>query len=499
MKKIKSNKHMLQVFILMATFAFFALASCSKDDDDPADLIASFQYEISTDNPLEVMFANYSQNADSYAWEFGDDNTSTEENPTHLYESFGTYDVTLTATNGGGESRSFSRTIELQDPDEALTRLAGETSKTWRLYRIDESMGVGSSLENPYEWWFLTNDGSRPCKYHHEFTFHRDGQYEFDDKGFFWAEFGVWGGVEGYENTPQYETCMEAIPENMVNVYGDDVSAWLSGTHQFEYDSSTNTVTLKGEGAWIGICKLGTDDEYPVPQNSVSFKIEIEERDGYDHMLVTFDYGEAAWTISYAHYHDPSLEPDVVEEQDEDPPLETITPTELGHTFESDESFDYLGAIDGASIINTGADDPVDAAATKVGEFIRTDAQYQEAMLRVYPEPKNILYDNFTTVSVDVYLPGSNDYDPLTRKVIIGFADRSHTTNWWERLIQYESEELPLDEWVTVTFELNSPSYASNAGETVYDREDLDMVFIQIGGGDHTSEGVFYIRNFIFE
>jgi len=25
------------------------------------------------------------------------------------------------------------------------------------------------------------------------------------------------------------------------------------------------------------------------------------------------------------------------------------------------------------------------------------------------------------------------------------------------------------------------------------------MVFIQIGGGDHTSTGVFYVRNLIFE
>ncbi len=499
MQKIKTHKRFMQAFLLMATFAFFALASCSKDDDPIEDPIASFQYEISEDNPLEVIFMNFSQHAETYSWDFGDENTSTEENPTHIYDVFGTYEVTLTATNADGVSRDFSATIEVQDPDEALTMLVGETSKTWRLYRIDESMGCGPDFENTYDWWFLINDGSRPCKYHHEFTFHRDGQYVFDDKGYFWGEYGVWGGVPGYDDTPQYGECMEATPDNMVNVYGDDVSAWLSGTHQFVFDSSTNMVTLNGEGAWIGICKLGTDGEHPVPQNTVSFKIEIEERDGYDHMLVTFDYSDIVWTISYAHYHDPSLEPDVVEEQDEDPPLETITPTELGHTFESDESFVLLGAIDGGSIITTGVDDPEDADATKVGQFDRTDAQFQEAQLRVYPEPKNILYDNFTTVSLDVYLPAGNEYDPLTKRVFIGFADRSHTTEWWNRLIQYESDELPLDEWVTVTFDLDSPSFASNEGETVYDREDLDMVFIQIGGGNHTAPGVFYIRNLIFE
>jgi len=488
----------MQVFLLMATFAFFALASCSKDDDPVEDPIASFQYEISEDNFLEVIFTNFSQNAVSYSWDFGDGNSSTEENPTHIYDEADTYEVTLTATNADGVSRSFSESIVLDDPDVVLAMLAGETSKTWKLYRVDTSMGVGPNLDNPRDWWSLMNDGSRPCKYYHEFTFHRNGDYVFDDKGFMWGEGGVF-------HEDLVGECIEAIPGNMVGPDGEDLSPWLGGTHAFELNPNTMKVTLNGLGAWIGIVKVATDGEVTVPQSSVTFEIDIEERDGYDYMHVYFVYGAGddmvVWSFSYAHYHDPSLEPDVVEEQDEDPPLETITPTELGHTFESDDSFDFLGAIDGASIINTGADDPEDADATKVGEFIRTDAQFQEAQLRVYPEPKNILYDNFTTVSVDVYLPGSNDYDPLTKKVIIGFGNiHDDGANWWQNLIQHESDELALDEWVTVTFELDSPTYsAEEDGQTVYDRDNLDMVFIQIGGTDHTSAGDFYIRNLIFE
>lgn len=493
MKKSQSKKHMMKVFLLMATFAFFVLASCSKDDEEPAaDPIASFQYEVSEDNFLEVSFMNFSQNAVSYSWDFGDGNTSTEENPTHVYEEADTYEVTLTATNADGVNASFSETIVLEDPDVVLAMLAGETSKTWKLYRVETSMGVGPDLDNPRDWWSLMNDGYRPCKYYHEFTFHRNGDYVFDDKGFMWGESGVF-------HEDLVGECIEAIPANMVGPEGEDLSPWLGGTHSFELNPNTMKVTLTGLGAWIGIVKVATEGEVTVPQTSVTFEIEIEEREGYDYMHVFFAYDWGVWSFSYAHYHDPSLEPDVVDEQDEDPPLETITPTELGHTFESDESFILLGAIDGASIINTGADDPEDAGATNVGEFIRTDAQFQEAMLRVYPEPKNILYNNFTTVSLDVFLPSDNEYDPLTKKVIIGFADRSHTAEWWTRLIQYESDELPLDEWVTVTFDLDSPSFASNDGETVYDREDLDMVFIQVGGGNHTTPGVFYIRDLIFE
>ncbi len=492
MKKNNSNFFTQSVF-LFGAILLFAFVSCEKEDDPAPDPIASFQYEISEDNFLEVSFTSFSQNAVSYGWNFGDGATSTEKDPTHIYAEVGTYEVVHTATNADGVVSTFSETIEITDPDEALKLLTGETSKTWRLYREGTSMGVGENMDNLRGWWALENDGSRPCVYFHEFTFHLDGTYVFDDKGSFWGEGGVFPeGLEG--------TCFEAVPANMVNVDGADVSAWLGGTHAFEYDPSTGMVTLTGEGAWIGLPKVATDGEVSVPQNSVTFKISIEEHTGYDLMHVIFEFPTGVvWDFSYASYSDPSLEPEVVEEQEPVEDLESITPEELGHTFESEESFDLLGSFDGASVITPGVDDPADAEATKVGLFERTDAQFQEAQLRVHPEPKNIQFDNFTTVSVDVYLPSTNTYDPLTRKVIIGFGDVHTTAEWWTGLIQYESDELALDEWVTVTFDLDDPSFSSTEGETVFDRDNLDMVFIQIGGGNHTSEGTFYIRNLIFE
>jgi PKD repeat protein len=50
----------------------------------------------------DVDFNNSTTNADSYAWDFGDGNTSTDENPSNTYPDDGTYTVTLTATNGCG-------------------------------------------------------------------------------------------------------------------------------------------------------------------------------------------------------------------------------------------------------------------------------------------------------------------------------------------------------------------------------------------------------------
>ena len=50
-------------------------------------------------NNLEVSFNNLSTGATSYLWEFGDDNTSTDENPVHTYANDGIYLVTLNAYN----------------------------------------------------------------------------------------------------------------------------------------------------------------------------------------------------------------------------------------------------------------------------------------------------------------------------------------------------------------------------------------------------------------
>jgi len=65
---------------------------------------AAFTY---TNNGLEVSFTNQSVDANTYGWFFGDElfplmPTDTTPNPTHIYGSYGTYDVTLIATNDCG-------------------------------------------------------------------------------------------------------------------------------------------------------------------------------------------------------------------------------------------------------------------------------------------------------------------------------------------------------------------------------------------------------------
>lgn len=62
--------------------------------------IASFN--ITTTNQLTAVFADASTNATSWTWNFGDGNSSTQQNPFHIYNQSGTYTVTLIACNDCG-------------------------------------------------------------------------------------------------------------------------------------------------------------------------------------------------------------------------------------------------------------------------------------------------------------------------------------------------------------------------------------------------------------
>ena len=53
--------------------------------------------------PLSVAFTDLSAGSPtSWLWEFGDGSTSTQQHPTHVYSTPGSYDVTLTASNVAG-------------------------------------------------------------------------------------------------------------------------------------------------------------------------------------------------------------------------------------------------------------------------------------------------------------------------------------------------------------------------------------------------------------
>ncbi len=118
----------------------------------------------------EIEFHNCSEKADSFLWDFGDGNTSTEEHPTHIYLQSGAMEVTLTVANEYGED-STSGIINVTGADVAFfdgfenyedfsltfgnwTQIDNDGSATWGLAATSfpNSGYVGSFIIfNPHE------------------------------------------------------------------------------------------------------------------------------------------------------------------------------------------------------------------------------------------------------------------------------------------------------------------------------------------------------------
>jgi peptidyl-prolyl cis-trans isomerase B (cyclophilin B) len=83
------------VFYALGLSFLLLAAGCTPEP------VASFEAAVPAQPaPVDVQFTNTSQHADRYEWDFGDGQTSTEENPLHQYQEFGQMLVQLKAYQG---------------------------------------------------------------------------------------------------------------------------------------------------------------------------------------------------------------------------------------------------------------------------------------------------------------------------------------------------------------------------------------------------------------
>ena len=294
-------------FFFLFVLTAFIVVGCNKDDDDDLlDPVASFQYSASQDDFLEISFFNFSQNASSYEWDFGDGNTSTEEAPIHTYEATGVFTVTLTAIGDGGTMATRQEEVSVMDPDEALSFIASTDSKRWYLQREGIALGIGPGAGDNSWWSFggVTPLGDRPCILDDHFTFHRDGTWEFESNNTLFVDAAANGG---WLDPSEPESCHdESEPGIFTASTGENVSAFGNGgTYTYDFDPQTSLLTINGEGAYIGLASKTNAGDNPIP---ISFKeytiLHTGEGDVADSLHLTLLGNGFAWNFYLVSYHD---------------------------------------------------------------------------------------------------------------------------------------------------------------------------------------------------
>ncbi|MFT7236498.1 MAG: outer membrane protein assembly factor BamB [Cyclobacteriaceae bacterium] len=183
MMKIKQTLFMTSLAILMVTM------SCG--DDDPTNLAPEALFTIGGTAPyyldVEVPFTDNSTDDDgtvaSWFWDFGDNTTSTEQNPTHAYSSKASYTVSLTVTDNAGSSSTTTNTINIQDiNDENEAPVAGFTVADTLVLNGSDVVFTSTSTDaeesiTAYDWSFGDGTGTSSDE-NPTYSFSLAGNYE---------------------------------------------------------------------------------------------------------------------------------------------------------------------------------------------------------------------------------------------------------------------------------------------------------------------------------
>jgi PKD repeat protein len=173
------------------TYSFEVYVEDTSETVEVNDTLSAYfyTYSDSSENILTVSFYEYTNDQDvSRLWDFGDDNTSTTENPLHTYDTEGTYMVTLTVTNND-EEVSYSQEVTvpfIQEVTEPIINEQDEDSTQYAYFSYyydsinTSSLIIFQNYSNgeftEYNWDFGDGDTSNEENPQHAYI--TEGEYQ---------------------------------------------------------------------------------------------------------------------------------------------------------------------------------------------------------------------------------------------------------------------------------------------------------------------------------
>jgi len=130
--------------------------------------------------PLSVNFtasASGGKSPYSYSWKFGDGQSSSLQNPSHTFNSGGTYTVTLTVTDSTSNTATDSLTINVQEKTSPLTASAGGSPTSGHVPLSVSFTGSASGGKSPYSYSWDFGDGSTSSSQNPSHTYSTAGTY----------------------------------------------------------------------------------------------------------------------------------------------------------------------------------------------------------------------------------------------------------------------------------------------------------------------------------
>ncbi|WP_105172524.1 S8 family serine peptidase [Pseudoalteromonas sp. T1lg24] len=142
-----------------AAYDYLASSSCGGGTGD-AKPVANFAVQVSGNTAQFSDSSTDDKGITSYAWEFGDGATSSSQNPSHTYSTFGDYTVSLTVTDTKGQTNRKSSIVTISDGSSGGCNGLANWSAS-KAYKVGDKVAYQS---NQYEatWW---STGAQPDVY----------------------------------------------------------------------------------------------------------------------------------------------------------------------------------------------------------------------------------------------------------------------------------------------------------------------------------------------